>query len=77
MTDAVCCAKKGQRTPEGYYNTERMLKRFTLGNNRILLCGTCMDARGLAEAELIEGAQRSTTDELAKASAGADKLLVF
>jgi uncharacterized protein involved in oxidation of intracellular sulfur len=77
MADAVCCAKKRQKTPEGYYNIERMLKRFTLGNNRILLCGTCMDARGLTEAELIEGAQRSTMDELAKVTAAAGKLLVF
>ena len=24
--DAVACAKRGQRTPNGYYNLERMLK---------------------------------------------------
>jgi uncharacterized protein involved in oxidation of intracellular sulfur len=77
MGDAVSCAKKGQKTPDGYYNIERMLKRFTLGNHRILLCGTCMDARGLTEAELVEGARRSTMDELAQATATADKVLVF
>src|SRR5215472_334096 len=77
MADAVSCAKKGQRTPDGYYNIERMLKRFTLGTHHILLCGTCMDARGLTEAELIEGARRSTMDELAQATAEADKVLVF
>ncbi len=37
MADAVICAKKDQKTPDGYYNIERMLKRFTLGNHRILL----------------------------------------
>lgn len=26
MADAVLCAKAGQKTPEGYYNIERMLK---------------------------------------------------
>jgi uncharacterized protein involved in oxidation of intracellular sulfur len=77
MADAVCCAKKGQKTPEGYYNIERMLKRFSLGNHRVLLCGTCMDARGLTDAELMEGARRSTMDELAMATAIADKVLVF
>jgi uncharacterized protein involved in oxidation of intracellular sulfur len=77
MADAVSCAKKGQKTPEGYYNIERMLKRFTVGSHRILLCGTCMDARGLTEAELMEGARRSTMDELAQATATADKVLVF
>lgn len=58
-------------------NVERILKRFTLGTHRILLCGTCMDARGLTEAELIEGARCSTMDELAQATATADKVLVF
>jgi uncharacterized protein involved in oxidation of intracellular sulfur len=77
MADAVACGKKGQKTPDGYYNIERMLKRFTLGNHRVLLCGTCMDARGLTDAELIVGVRRSTMDELAEATATADKLLVF
>jgi len=77
MADAVSCGKKGQKTPDGYYNFERMLKRFTTGSHRILLCGTCMDARGLTEAELIEGARRSTMDELAQATVTADKVLVF
>ena len=54
-----------------------MLKRFAAGKHRLLLCGTCMDARGLTEAELIEGARRSTMDELAQATVAADKVIVF
>ncbi len=54
-----------------------MLKRFAIGAHRLLLCGTCMDARGLAETELIEGARRSSMDELAAATLQADKVLVF
>lgn len=54
-----------------------MLTRFALGTHRVLLCGTCMDARGLADADLVEGARRSTMDELAQAIAAADKALVF
>jgi uncharacterized protein involved in oxidation of intracellular sulfur len=77
MADAVSCGKKGQKTPDGYYNLERMLKRFVTGAHRILLCGTCMDARGLAEAELIDGAHRSSMDELTHATLTADKVLVF
>ena len=77
MADAVSSAKKTQKTPEGYYNLERMLKRFTMGNHRLLLCGTCMDARGLTEGELIDGARRSTMDELSEATLAADKVLVF
>jgi uncharacterized protein involved in oxidation of intracellular sulfur len=77
MADAVTCGKKGQKTPDGYYNIERMLKRFTLGTHRVLLCGTCMDARGLAEADLVDRARRSTMDELAQVTVAADKVLVF
>ncbi len=77
MADAVSCGKKAQKTPDGYYNLERMLKRFATGNHQLLLCGTCMDARGLTDAELIEGARRSSMDELAKATLAADKVLVF
>jgi len=77
MADAVVAAKKGQKTPEGYYNVERMLKRIATGNHKILLCGACMDARGLTEADLVEGATRSSMDELAKATVAADRTLVF
>ncbi len=77
MADAVVAARKGQKTPDGYYNVERMLKRVLAGKGRVLLCGTCMDARGLAEAELLDGAKRSTMDELAAETLAADKVLVF
>jgi uncharacterized protein involved in oxidation of intracellular sulfur len=77
MADAVAAAKKGQKTPDGYYNLERMLKRFSVGVHRLLLCGTCMDARGLTEADLVDGARRSSMDELAAATIDADKGLVF
>jgi uncharacterized protein involved in oxidation of intracellular sulfur len=77
MADAVTAGKGGQKTPDGYYNVERMLKRVLASNGKVLLCGTCMDARGLAETALIEGARRSTMDELATATCEADKTLVF
>jgi uncharacterized protein involved in oxidation of intracellular sulfur len=77
MADAVVAGRAQQKTPEGYYNVERMLKRVISGKGSILLCGTCMDARGMSEAELLEGAQRSTMDALANATAEADRVLVF
>lgn len=77
MGDAVVAAKRGQKTPEGYYNAERMLRRVVLGKGTVLLCGTCMDARGLGEAEVTEGARRSTMDALAAATLAADRVLVF
>ena len=77
MADAVLSAKAGQKTPEGYYNIERMLKRVLAGKGRVLLCGTCMDARGLDDVALTEGAHRSTMDELAAATLDADKVFIF
>lgn len=77
MADSVVAAKAGQKTPDGYYNIERMLKRVLAGTGKVLLCGTCMDARGLDDASLMAGAQRSTMDELAAATIEADKVLVF
>jgi len=77
MADAVGAGKAGQKTPEGYYNIGRMLKRVMLSKGRVLLCGTCMDARGLTDEELLEGARRSTMDELAVLTIAAEKLLTF
>lgn len=77
MADAVTAARRGQKTPEGYYNIELMLKRVVRGTGRVLLCGTCMDARGLAPEELLDGAARSNMAELADAIAAADRVLVF
>jgi uncharacterized protein involved in oxidation of intracellular sulfur len=77
MADAVVAAKAGQKTPDGYYNIERMLKRVLTGNGQVLLCGTCMDARGLTEAEVMPGARRSTMDQLSTETIAADRTLVF
>jgi len=76
MADAVVGARAGQKTPDGYYNVERMLKRV-LGHGQVLICGTCMDARGIEDGDLLEGARRSTMDELARETLAADRVLVF
>jgi uncharacterized protein involved in oxidation of intracellular sulfur len=36
-----------------------------------------MDARGLKEAEMAEGARRSSLDELTQLTVAADKVIVF
>jgi uncharacterized protein involved in oxidation of intracellular sulfur len=77
MADAVVAARKGQKTPDGYYNIERMLKRVIASKSAVLLCGTCMDARGMAGDDVMDGARRSTMDDLAEASAAADKVMIF
>ena len=77
MGDAASCAKKGQKVPQGYYNVETMLKNVSRHNNEIGACGTCMDARGITESELMEGAKRSTLDELTSWTQWAEKVITF
>ena len=76
IADAVSCAKRNQKVPGGYYNLELMLGSV-LRNGRVLLCGTCMDTRGLADKETISGTERSTMDELAEQTTIADKVMIF
>ncbi|WP_058556774.1 DsrE/DsrF/TusD sulfur relay family protein [Thiohalocapsa sp. ML1] len=76
MADAVACAKAGQKVPQGYYNLELMVKGVAR-KGEMLLCGTCMDARGIGDDELVEGARRSTMDELAERTLAAERVVVF
>ena len=75
--DAASCAKGGQKVPEGFYNLQVMLGRVVRNGAQIGVCGTCMDARGIAETELIEGAHKSTLAELTAWTQWAEKVIVF
>lgn len=77
MGDAATAAKAGQEVPQGYYNVERMLRIAGSRDGEISVCGTCMDARGIGDGELIEGARRGSMEELADWVEAADRLLVF
>jgi len=77
MADAVGCAKRRQRVPDGYYNLERMVRRVIAAGGEVLLCGTCMEARGMSESEILEGGRRSTMNDLCARTQAADKVLVF
>jgi uncharacterized protein involved in oxidation of intracellular sulfur len=77
MGDASACAKQGQKVPPGYYNLGRMIQVVTQHRGEIGVCGSCMDARGLQDAELVEGSRRSTLEELADWTQWATQVLVF
>ena len=77
MADAVFCGKAGQKTPDGYYDIERMLRSSLTRQATVGACGSCMDARGLADEELADGVRRSTMAELAEWTAAADKVLIW
>ena len=75
--DAAACAKAHQKVPQGHYHLEMMLTAPARHGADIGVCGTCMDARGIADAELTEGAKRSTLEELTNWTQWADRTLVF
>lgn len=77
MGDAAACAKGKQKVPSGYYKIEDMLGMITRREGAVAVCGTCMDARGIAAEEMAEGTHRGTMDELTDWTMWADKVLVF
>lgn len=78
MGDAALVAKQGQHPPAGFYNLQIMLNKIVRsGANRVAVCGTCMEARGMGDEEILPGAHKSTIEELAYWTNWADKVLTF
>lgn len=75
--DAVGCAVAGQRVPRGWYDLGLMVRAVARHGSDVGCCGTCMDARGIAEEALVEGARRSTIEELADWTLWADRVMTF
>lgn len=75
--DAAAGAKSGQKVPQGYYNIESMLQILLRHGARVAVCGTCLDARGIADAELVTGAVRGGMAMLAEWTGWADKVIVY
>jgi uncharacterized protein involved in oxidation of intracellular sulfur len=63
--------------PQGFYNLGRMLQVVLQNRGTVGVCGSCMDVRGLQDGELVEGARRSTLEELTDWTLWADRVLVF
>ena len=77
LGDAVTCALPNQTTPQGYYNIERMLKAVTNKGGEIKACGSCVEARGLKELNLIEGVEVGTMSEMTKWVVESDRVVTF
>ncbi|MEK6782398.1 MAG: DsrE family protein [Bacteroidota bacterium] len=77
MADAASCAVANQTTPNGYYNIERMLKLSLTKGAKVKICGSCAEARGLKNAQQIDGTEISTMAELTNWVVDSDKILTF
>ncbi len=77
MGDSVSAAKKGQKTPEGYYNMEKMLMSLVNRGVEVKTCGACIDSRGIKEEDLVDGVQRGSMKILATWIKESDRVLSF
>ncbi len=77
LGDGVSAAKKGQTTPQGYYNLEKMLEDLLKRKAEIEVCGTCIAARGIKEEDMIAGVKKSTMMNLATWIKDSQQVLTF
>jgi len=77
LGDAVGCAVRGQKTADGYYNAERMVRAVVQRGGKVGCCGSCSDARALTDETRVEGAHRSSMDELTDWTLWADRVVAF
>ena len=75
--DAASGAHKGQKVPQGCYNVQTMLTAVIHRKASVGVCGTCMDARRMTDADLVEGSHRSSMEELTNWTIDADKVITF
>ncbi len=77
--EAVFCAKKAQKPPEelkGLNLAQKLTDLIKLGV-KVLVCGSCCEARGLKKEELIEGAEVCCLTDVANAIKTSKQTLVF
>ena len=77
LADAVFCALPNQKTPDGFYNIERMLKSVLAKGGKVKACGGCSSARGIEEITFIGGVELSNMKEFAQWTVEADKVFTF
>ncbi|BCV64936.1 DsrE/DsrF/TusD sulfur relay family protein [Shewanella carassii] len=75
MSDAVFGAVKGQNTPDLSYNLQQMFEILTAQGVPLLLCKTCVEARGVVAEMLLDGAAIGTLGDLSRWTLEADKVI--
>ena len=77
LADAVGCALPAQRTANGYYNVANMLRGVLNAGALVKACGTCLEARGMRELELLDGVEPATMKDLAAWVTECDRVVTF
>jgi tRNA 2-thiouridine synthesizing protein D len=75
--NGVYLAKKGQKPAQGLTNYGQMLEDLVKGGIEVKACVVCAEARGLAQAELIDGVKLATVHDLVEWTTNSDKVITF
>jgi uncharacterized protein involved in oxidation of intracellular sulfur len=74
--EGASCATSGQKIPDGYFNTERMLKSLVSGGD-VATCGSYQETCRNAPDRLIEGVQTGKTNLPGEWTAAAEIELII
>jgi tRNA 2-thiouridine synthesizing protein D len=74
VEDGIWVGKKNQ-DPSTYDNVGKWMKDVIEEGAKVLCCGVCMKARGMADEELLEGISRTTMNGFLEMCEEADKIL--
>ena len=73
----VSARAKGQNTPDGYYDMEKMQDALLKKGVQVKVCGACINARGLTIPELVEGEELGSMKILMDWINASDKVFTF
>jgi tRNA 2-thiouridine synthesizing protein D len=75
--NGVYLAKKAQKPAQGLTNYGQMLEDLIKGGTPVKACVVCCDARGLTQADLLDGIKIATVHELVEWTVNSDKIITF
>jgi tRNA 2-thiouridine synthesizing protein D len=75
--NGVYLAKKGQKPSQGIINYGELIQNLIQGGAEVKACVVCVEARGLAQADLMDGVKIATVHELVEWTVNSDKVIVF
>ncbi|MFQ5823879.1 MAG: DsrE/DsrF/TusD sulfur relay family protein [bacterium] len=79
LDDGVLIGKKGQQQVEGLkeLNLAAKIKDLITMDVKVNACGTCLNAKGITQEDLVEGIKISTMMDLAKSIKDSKRVISF
>jgi len=77
LGDGVTAGVKRQSPSDVAYNAQEMLRLLAANEVPVSACTTCLQARGIADEDLVAGVQRGSLEGLTNLIEDAEKILSF